>query len=69
MERMTNELFELLTKTNTHDKKYFATDGSHVCSDKNFKHRHSLQVMRRSLRKEELQDKRMALNPITTITS
>jgi hypothetical protein len=52
MERMTNELFELLTKTNTHDKKYFATDGSHVCSDKKFKHRHSLQVMRRLLRKE-----------------
>jgi len=24
MERMTNELFELLTKANTHDKKYFA---------------------------------------------
>jgi hypothetical protein len=51
MERMSKERVELLAMANTHGKKFFATGGSHVCSDDLLKHRHLLRVMRRLLRK------------------
>ncbi len=37
MERMSRERIELLACANTHGKKFFATSGSHVCSDNFFK--------------------------------
>ena len=36
-ERMSWERIELLARANTHGKKFFATGGSHVCSDDFFK--------------------------------
>ena len=36
-ERMSKERIELLARANTHGKKFFATGGSHVCSDDFFK--------------------------------
>ena len=36
-ERMSRERIELLAHANTHSKKFFATGGSHVCSDNFFK--------------------------------
>jgi hypothetical protein len=36
-ERMSRERVELLARANTHGKKFFATGGSHVCSDDFFK--------------------------------
>ncbi len=36
-ERMSRERIELLARANTHGKKFFATGGSHVCSDDFFK--------------------------------
>ena len=36
-ERMSKERIELLTRANTHGKKFFATGGSHVCLDDFFK--------------------------------
>ena len=51
MERMSKDQVELLAMANTHGKKFFATGGSHVCSDDFLKHRHLLRVMRRLLRK------------------
>ena len=36
-ERMSWERIELLARANTHGKKFFATGGSHVCSDNFFK--------------------------------
>ena len=36
-ERMSQERIELLARANTHGKKFFATGGSHVCSDDFFK--------------------------------
>jgi hypothetical protein len=46
MERMSQEQIELLAKVNTHGKKFFATGGSHVCSDDFLKHMHFLQGKR-----------------------
>ena len=36
-ERHSNERIQLLAKANTHGKEFYATDGSHVCSDDFFK--------------------------------
>jgi hypothetical protein len=36
-QRMSKERIELLARANTHGKKFFATGGSHVCSDDFFK--------------------------------
>ncbi len=36
-ERMSRERIDLLARANTHGKKFFATGGSHVCSDDFFK--------------------------------
>ncbi len=36
-ERMSRERIELLARANMHEKKFFATGGSHVCSDDFFK--------------------------------
>ncbi len=36
-QRMSKECIELLARANTHGKKFFATGGSHVCSDDFFK--------------------------------
>ena len=36
-EWMSREQIELLAHANTHSKKFFATGGSHVCSDNFFK--------------------------------
>jgi hypothetical protein len=36
-EQMSRERIELLARANTHGKKFFATSGSHVCSDDFFK--------------------------------
>jgi hypothetical protein len=36
-ERMSKERIELLARANTQGKKFFATGGSHVCSDDVFK--------------------------------
>jgi hypothetical protein len=36
-ELMSRERIELLARANTHGKKFFATGGSHVCSDDFFK--------------------------------
>ena len=38
-ERHSNERIQLLAKANTHGKEFYATDGSHVCSD-SLKQRH-----------------------------
>jgi hypothetical protein len=37
MERMSRKRIELLACANTHEKKFFATGGSHICSDDFFK--------------------------------
>jgi hypothetical protein len=45
-ERMSRERIKLLSRANTHSKKFFATGGSHVCSDDFSKLKHFLQWRR-----------------------
>jgi len=72
-ERMSRERIELLKHANTHGKKFFATGGSHVCSDDFFKAQ-ALQLQARDdeiekmtklkkllLGKTELRDKAMGI--------
>ena len=51
-ERMTQERIELLACANNHGKKFFATGGSHVCSDEFLKLKHFWQGRRRPHRKQ-----------------
>ncbi len=70
-ERMSRERIELLVRANTHGKKFFATGGSHVCSDHLFKAQALLareeevaekKKLKKSLQqKAELHKKRMAI--------
>jgi hypothetical protein len=48
---MSRERIELLARLNTHGKKFFATGGSHVCSDDFLKLKHFWRGRRRLQRK------------------
>ena len=50
--RMSRERIELLARANTHGKKFFATGGSHVCSDDFLKLKHFWRGRTRPQRKQ-----------------
>ena len=70
-ERMSWERIELLARANTHGKKFFATGGSHVCSDDFFKAQalqardnqieEMTKLKKQLLGKTELRDKAMGI--------
>jgi hypothetical protein len=60
-ERMSRERIELLARANTHGKKFFATGGSHVCSDDFFKAQALLAREEELVEKEKLK-KTLQLN-------
>ena len=70
-ERMSRERIELLARANTHGKKFFATGGSHVCSDDFFKAQallareeeisEKMKLKKSLLQKSELREKGMAI--------
>ena len=51
-EQMSRERIELLARANTHGKKFFATGGSHVCSDNFLKLKHFWRGRTRPQRKQ-----------------
>jgi hypothetical protein len=70
-ERMSRERIELLARANTHGKKFFATGGSHLCSDDFFKAQalqardnqieEMTKLKKQLLGKTELRDKAMGI--------
>jgi len=61
-ERMSKEWIELLARANTHGKKFFATGGSHVCSDDFYFKAQALQAREEELVEKEKLKKTLQLN-------